>query len=157
MKTKEQPFTHAGRTLWFTKGTPDEVKRILCELCGTEKRVRLFLGEPSTGDVWPEEYDVLGSIGSSMGPVKVPLLIHNARSRGGGAILTHCVVGIDRAPGQPRYRHPWFKLGIWMVQRREDKRVPWAVLRNETTQAQFETQQQARRYQLFMLGERWTK
>ncbi len=157
MKTKEQPFTHAGRMLWFTPRTADEVKRILCELCGTEKRIRLFLGEPTTGEVWPEEYDVIGRIGCSMGPVKVPLLLRTSRSIVGGAILTHCVLGIDRAPGRPWYRHSRMTLGAWTVQPSKDKRVPWAVLKNGKAQAQFRTQAQAERYRLFIQGQQWTK
>lgn len=155
MKRKNIPFTHAGRTLWFTEGTPEEVQRILCELCHTEKRIRLFLGGPKTGEVWPEEYDVLGHIGCSRGPVKVPILLRNARSRAGGAILTRCVLGIDRAPGQARYRHPTFNLGAWRVER--VNRGPWKVLHNGTENAAFKTVEQADRYRLFMLGERWAK
>lgn len=157
MKTKEHPFTHAGRTLWFTEGTPDEVKRILCELCHTDKRVRLFLGEPTTGEVWPEEYDVLGRIGCSMGPVKVPILLRNSRSMAGGAILTHCILGIDQRPGQAWYRSPTFTLGTWTIQLSKVKQAPWAVLKDGKDQAHFKTEEQAERYRLFIQGRRWAK
>ena len=39
-------------------------------------------------------------IGNSLGPLKVPLLIHNRRSSGGPAILDHCVVKIKRTGTQ---------------------------------------------------------
>ena len=60
-------------------------------------RLRLYLGDAKTGRDWNEHYDVTGRIGRSSGPVKVPILLHNSQSIGGGAILDHCIVRIRHA------------------------------------------------------------
>ena len=64
----------------------------LAALAGTDRRVRLFLGDPETGRDWGEENDVTGYVGRSTGPSKVPLLLATRRSMGGGAILVDCVL-----------------------------------------------------------------
>ena len=54
--------------------------------------VRISLGEtadPNIGFDWLEEFESYGYIGRSMGPIKVPLLVANTRSLGGGSILDH--------------------------------------------------------------------
>ncbi len=79
----------------FDKSTPDQVCRILANYCGNRsQRVRIFLGDTTTGKDWCEVYDTIGYIGRSTGTVKIPLLVHSSRSLGGGAILDHCIVKI---------------------------------------------------------------
>ena len=74
--------------------TPSEVVRVLEGVRHDRRRIRLVLGDPKTGQDWNKQHDVTGYVGRSMGPIKVPLLIHNRRSFGGPAILDHCVIGI---------------------------------------------------------------
>lgn len=71
-----------------------EVVRVLEAVRHSQRRIRLVLGDPKTGKDWNEQFDVTGYIGRSMGPTKVPLLIHNRRSLGGHAILDHCIIGV---------------------------------------------------------------
>lgn len=79
---------------WYNKETEDNVIHTL-ETCRVMNYpVRLFLGDVKTGRDWLEENDVTGRIGRSMGPIKVPILLANSRSIGGGSILTHCIVRI---------------------------------------------------------------
>lgn len=78
----------------FNPSTPDQVVRILLNYMGTRQRIRVFYGDPKTGRDWGEEYDTMGYVGRSMGPVKIPLLINNTRSYGGGGILTGSIVRI---------------------------------------------------------------
>lgn len=79
--------------------TSTEVINILeqCRLDGT--RIVLDYGDPSTGISWGEVYDVTGRVGRSTGNVKVPLLIHNRRSVGGGEISTDKIIGIKTSRG----------------------------------------------------------
>ena len=74
-------------------------------------RVLLDYGDTETGQSWGEVHDVAGTIGRSMGPVKIPILLYNSRSNSGGGILTDCVVQIltsrDR---RVIYKHPTYKL-----------------------------------------------
>lgn len=79
--------------------TPDAVIGLLERSRTTGVRLRLHYGQtdpekPDLGLDWMEENDVEGKIGNSMGPVKVPILLANARSTGGPQILDHCIVRI---------------------------------------------------------------
>lgn len=68
-------------------------------------KVRLVMGDHAAGKCWLEEHDVIGTIGRSMGPARVPLLIKTSRSTGGHAILDHCLLAvIDVETGTYLYR-----------------------------------------------------
>lgn len=79
---------------WFHENTPEGVIRAIVDAYNADIRVHIDYGNVTTGQSWGETSDVDGYIGRSTGPVKVPLLIHNRRSRGGAAILDHCVLSI---------------------------------------------------------------
>ena len=66
---------------WYYEETDDEVIEVLenARLSGT--RIRIYLGDKETGRDWGEVCDVTGYVGRSMGPIKIPILLHNARSR----------------------------------------------------------------------------
>lgn len=78
----------------FNEQTPDKVCRILTSAAETRTRLKLTYGDTNTGRSWNEEHDTTGRIGVSTGTVKIPLLIHNKRSTGGGAILDQCIIKI---------------------------------------------------------------
>lgn len=79
--------------------TSQSVINVLEDARINRKRLRLYLGDAVTGLDWMEECDTTGYIGRSGGTIKVPLLIYNERSYGGGAILDHCIVKIKEAKG----------------------------------------------------------
>ena len=79
---------------YYSESTPDAVIRILENSRLNNQRIRLFYGNTENGRDWMETCDTIGTIGRSCGTVKVPLLIKNNRSMGGGAILDHCIVKI---------------------------------------------------------------
>lgn len=91
---------------WFDPETHPEVMRQL-ELARVGKyRLRLEYGDRQTGQAWDDRPNN-GTIGRSMGPLKVPLLIKTARSYGGEAILTSCIVRISETPGgRVLWQHP---------------------------------------------------
>lgn len=90
----------------FDARTPDKVCNILARHCGgRNQRVRIFLGDTTTGKDWCEVYDTIGYIGRSTGTVKIPLMVATARSLGGGAILDHCIVKIT-IDKETVYQHP---------------------------------------------------
>jgi hypothetical protein len=93
---------------YYHAHTPDEVCRALEQARLSNVRIKLVLGDTTTGKSWNEVYDVMGTVGRSMGPVKVPLLIHNSRSLGGGSVLDHCILAIrpSRKGSLYTYRHP---------------------------------------------------
>ena len=79
----------------FDENTCDKVKAALVDCYHSKARIRIWYGDTATGVSWLEEYDTIGTIGRSGGQVKIPLLLKNARSSGGGGILCHCIIRID--------------------------------------------------------------
>lgn len=98
---------------WYYEETDDKVIEVLenARLSGT--RIRIYLGDKETGRDWGEVCDVTGYVGRSTGPIKIPILLHNARSMSGGGILTDCLVKIEHAnkrKGGILYLHPLYHL-----------------------------------------------
>lgn len=144
--------------LWFHPDTGWQVRSCLIRAFETKDRVRLFYGHTDTGAAWPEEHDTIGRVGRSTGLHKVPLLIANARSMGGGAILDHCVVAILRRDGVWLYRHPSFTLGDWQVRERpRGGAMAWEVLNNGAVYSRHEVKSAADKLCAFMQGRRWSK
>jgi len=106
----EKTYQQVG-SMSFDSRTPYTVCRILEE--GNRKypaeRLRIFYGDTETGRCWMDENDTIGYIGRSTGEIKIPLLIKNTRSHGGGAILDHCIIKIT-SNGHTIYEHPKFNM-----------------------------------------------
>jgi len=72
-----------------------------------QTRCRFHWGDVKTGKDWGDDCDVIGRIGRSTGSIKIPILLYNSRSSGGGAILDHCIVKITESRGgRVLYQHP---------------------------------------------------
>jgi hypothetical protein len=119
-------------------------------------RIRLFFGDKDTGRDWGEENYVVGTVGRSAGPIKVPLLIHNERSTGGGVIITDCIVKIIETCYITRYKHPNYHHAAYLVGP-ADSGYAEGVYANGELQAQFKRHGQASRWVKFMTGERMSK
>ena len=112
------------------------------------------MGDTDTGWDWLEEFETHGYVGRSIGPVKVPLLVANRRSLGGGAILTHCVVRIRTSSGgRVLYQHPQYHHGSLEIRQKaepmtlQDNRVLTVdVLRDGEPHVAFESVEKARRW-----------
>jgi len=80
--------------------TNDKVIKVL-ERC-RENRTRIVIdyGNVETKESWNEVFDISGYVGRSTGSIKIPLLVHNSRSYGGGSILTHCILSIKESKGK---------------------------------------------------------
>lgn len=142
----------AGQHTYFDPGTAIEAARVL-ERCRTAgNKVRLVLGDTATGESWLDEYDVVGTIGRSIGPLRVPLLIEEGE-HGGGAILTTCLLCvIDWRSGKMLYRHPAYRVVDLAIAPSGDDQRPWAVRRRDETIAQFSDIGKAAAYLAFMRG-----
>ena len=102
--------------IYFHADTPLEVVQALNTARLARTRIRLYYGDTATGRDWLEEHDVEGTIGNSLGPLKVPLLIPTSRSHGGPALLDHCIVRIkETRSGKVLYRHPTYHTGTFSV------------------------------------------
>lgn len=90
---------------WFDARTPKKVQSVLEAARKEGTTVRVFLGSEGTGRDWLSEYDTIGRIGRSMGPMKAPLLVPKGDC-GGPALLTDCILRvIDMDTGKELYRH----------------------------------------------------
>jgi len=88
-----------------------------------------------------------------MGPIKVPLLLHNRTSHGGGAILCDCIVRLI-VNFREVYRHPEYKVPEFTIHSGDGKL--W-VREDGKDHASFNTREQAERWIAFMQGARMTK
>jgi hypothetical protein len=134
--------------------TPASVVEVLERARLSRTRIHVSYGDTGTGKDWLEEFDVSGYVGRSMGPVKVPLLIANRRSTGGGAILDHCIVRIRQsAGGRVLYQHPAYHFGALAIRPKAEpvtlpdgRTLNIDVLRDGQLHAAFESVEKARRW-----------
>lgn len=71
-----------------------QVNQVLQRYLHKDVRIRLFLGNPETGEQWLEEYDIQGYVGKSCGSQPIFILLNNRRSDGGPAISVSSVIRI---------------------------------------------------------------
>lgn len=77
----------------YRNGTPDELIAVLERVRENRQRVAIVYQAEST--------PVFGRVGRSCGPqLKVPLVIHNARSRGGEPICIGIVLEVRSSDGK---------------------------------------------------------
>lgn len=164
---KEKEYTVVSGT-FYDHRTPYDVIEILEAARKTGSRVRLFFGDTETGRDWLEEYDVTGTVSRSMGPHKIPILISNRRSTGGGAILDHCILrilvnGVEKYRN-PNYQEPDFVIiptpesnAITMAEHRKYSKLPYTVKVNGLGHAAFKSKDAADRWVDFMRGKRGCK
>lgn len=79
----------------FKEKTPENLRRILNNLRLRQTRVRIIYGDIKTGRKWGDE--ATGRIGRSTGQIKIPLILHNARSLGGESVIDDCILEIHYA------------------------------------------------------------
>lgn len=92
---------------WYHQDTPDAVIEALESARINHTRILLDLGDTTTGESWHEEHDITGYVSRSMGPIKIPILLYNAQSLGGGGILTHCILSIRTTKKPYRTLYQW--------------------------------------------------
>ena len=137
--------------LWFNETSiSPEVKEIIVNNVGTERRFRFWFGD-ETGKSWNDTYDVTGYIGKSCGSVKVPLLLHNLRSIGGGELMYNRIIKIvETSTKKVLYQHSKFNQSMFVV-RDSDCTVHSDL---ELFAQGFKTIKSAQRYADFMNGKR---
>ncbi len=93
--------------------TPHSMCELLERLRHDKTRCRFYWGDTYTGLDWNETYSNFGTIGRSMGPTKILILLHNINSTGGPCLLDRCIVRIRHANkknGGDIYCHPHYHL-----------------------------------------------
>lgn len=143
----------------FNENTPEVVKNILTSYYNSQERIRLVYGNVETGTDWLEEYDVIGTIGRSNGTIKIPLLIHNSRSLGGGHILDHSIVKmVDVKTKRVLYQHENYQTPDFNIEVSDhDTMSRYRVVYNNHLQATFSDHNKALNYIDFMLCKRMRK
>jgi hypothetical protein len=146
---------------WFLQDTPPEVIQGLEDARRLNYRVRIFYGDRNTGQLWEDEWDVVGYVGRSQGPAqRVPLLLCSRRSTGGLAIMVDHIMRLI-VNRQEVYRHPLYVLPEYQVgspwQRAKQAGYTCGVYRNGENVANFKNEEAARRWIAFMRGERLGK
>lgn len=139
---------------FFHAETPFEVVVSLRAAWRGKQRIRLFLGEPETGLDWNEESDVIGYLGRSMGPIKVPLLLKTCRSDGGPALLDHCIVKLTDVGGHVFWQHPNYHCRTFSIEPSDLPAFVAAVKRDGEIIARFKKSGQAEKWVAFLRGER---
>lgn len=156
MEISDKRYKVANGT-YYHEDTSDAVIRVLENARLNNRRVRIFYGDRETGRDWMEIYDTIGTIGRSCGMVKIPLLIKNSRSMGGGAILDHCIVKItiDKAIA---YHAPNYYLPTMEIREADDglkaKGYNFSVFADGKNTYNCKTRQQAENEVAFHKGER---
>jgi len=126
--------------------------RALEEIYHSNRRVRIWYGDTTTGRSWNDEFDVTGTISTSTGEVACLILLRKISSFGGGALLDSSIVRIDDiAARKTIYKHPQFNVQLKV----EDLEVIDTTTGN--VQARFDNRLQADNYYKFMIGERYSK
>jgi hypothetical protein len=155
-RVEAQYVSHpASRGTTFDPHTPDRVKEILEAARRSRRRLRLYYGNRLSGLDWNEENDTTGYVGRSMGPIRVPLLIKSIASSGGPAILTNCIVKIQRTSDkQVVWQHSEYHTRSFTIGPAKDQGYAEAVYRDGDLHAQFRHRGQATRFIDTMLGRR---
>ena len=135
----------------YHEETCQEVINILEDARHNRSRIRVFFGDTITGEDWKEENDIMGYIGRSTGSIKIPLLVNNSSSRGGVALLDHCIVKIT-VDKMTIYQHENYYLGELTIEKSNN--YPCSVFVDGKEQANFTTQEKAENYIKFLKGER---
>jgi hypothetical protein len=144
------------KNTFFDADTPAQVQSCLEFYRISKVPVRLFYGNAETGKDWLEENDVYGTIGRSMGPIKVPLLIAKGAA-GGGAILTTRILRIvDGATNQEVYRHSNYQAPVFTSQKSDVSGYQQEVLADGVVVARFKDEAKANAWTAFMQGIRMT-
>jgi len=150
-------YRKVNNTLYGRK-TPRKVIDTLEIAMVAKNRVRVYYGNPSNGESWDEEYETMGYVGRSMGEQKIPLLVHNKNSSGGGALLDDKILKIvDTKTKRVLYQHPKFHTGKFTLCANDNTEFPFSVYRNGELHANFPTEEKANRYIQFITGKRNAK
>lgn len=100
------------KATWFDARTPAGVRKALERYRLAGMRVRIFLGDSESGRDWLEAHDVVGWIGRSMGPMRVPLLLGSGQTDGSAILVNNIVRIVDVFTNREVYRHPDYHLPL---------------------------------------------
>ena len=132
---------------------------VILQYRGSDERLRIWYGDRVTGKSWNEEYDIMGTIGRTGGDFKIPILLNNSRSYGGGAILIGSLVRIDEISShRTLWKHEKFYVPEMELTFQDcGNGYNYHVYSEGKEIAGFKTENQAKRWIDFMNGKRYSK
>lgn len=95
----ETKYKVINGTSYHVQTSQDVINVLESVRVNPRKRIRIYYGDVATGKCWNEEHDIFGYVGRSTGAIKIPLLVANSRSYGGGGLLDHCIIKIKESKG----------------------------------------------------------
>ena len=135
---------------WFNEETDTKVMSVISGLT-RETRIRVWYGDNKTGKSWDEENDICGYIGRTTGTNKIPILVNNSRSYGGGALSCRSIVKImETKTKRVLYQHPNFNQSVFTVIDKE-------VFADGEIYGRCKSEKSAQRLADFMNGKRMSK
>ena len=150
-----------GRKYQIWNGTayhPDtsrDVIRVLEDLRmglgGRRRLVRIYTGDTENGIPWAEEFDVIGRIGRSTGPIKIPLLVPSGE-HGGFGLLDNRILRICYASdkSQVLYEHPKYIPPEVTIEPWDEPEYPYNVHFNGELHARCKTLKKAEKLKAHM-------
>ena len=132
---------------------------VLSECYRQKKRVRVWYGDGKTGHSWYEDCETTGRVGLSNGKIfKIPLIIANSRSWGGGALSVGSLIRVDDIKARKTlWKVPNFYSELTLIHDERFVKYPWRVYSGNINQANFETEEKARRWIDFQQGRRYNR
>lgn len=97
-KIKKTDYKEVGGT-FYKKNTPMDLIEVLERARENRTRIVVDYGDIKTGKSWGEENYIKGYVGRSTGEIKIPLLVYNSRSIGGGGLLDNCILSVKTTKG----------------------------------------------------------
>lgn len=148
-----KPVGRLGNQVHYYTATPDAVIQVLERARDNHTRLHISYGDRVTGRDWLEEFESYGYVGRSTGRSPIPLLVHNQRSMGGGALMSDNIVRIRTSSGgRVLWQHPSYHHGVIVIRPTDPLTLPNGrvltamVERDGDEQARFFNIEGARRY-----------
>lgn len=120
-KLLEQYAAINDKETWFDNTTPRPLRLVLERYRRNGGLVRIYTGDRLTGRDWLIEYDTIGAVIRSDGPMRVPALVPKGACDG-RTIVTNAVVRVqDMASGVDVYRHPNYHVPEMRLREKTDQ------------------------------------
>lgn len=139
--------------LWFHPATPEPLRNALASARACGRRVRLYYGDPDTGQCSLATTNNVGWIGRMYGSaLAYPMLMSSADAKAGLRILDSGVVRVQDldSAGMVVYEHPRYHLPDMSVNEMPDATV--VLLIGESQRMQFESNEHFARWIKYMRG-----
>ena len=150
MKTIEEVKYKVVNGTSYNVETNPTVVQLLEQARQSRARVQLYYGDAKTGRDWCECHDVRGTIGRSMGPIKIPLLVSEVTNDGGFGVLDSAIVRL-KIGGKEVWRHEKYHQPQHTIKKAWEEfgdhdKNPFEVYADGKLVARFKTETKAKRY-----------